>query len=567
MIQAFNFNQDEATRCFKRGINYDKNCLMLHWGVAWINGPNYNSDGLFHNPEIAMEYLGKVRKMVSNFEEKKTSAERDSSTVNVPLLLANAMTQRYSVNPDPNEQAPIHNLDEYSHAMKNVAEKVPDDPDVQCLYIESLMNHAPWELWQKTSPEAKERVRTLIKLLDKAVKDHPKHVGLHHMNIHFYELSPTPTKAMVSVDALGKLGKDAGHLVHMPSHIQVQLGDYESSIKANQDAALADEKFVTLTGQNKGVYRLYRLHNLHFLAWCGMFDGQYKASIEASEKIEKWFKNDTTEGEMFWGFLEPFLSVRLHVYVRFGKWDEIHSFKPPKPKKVKDSYCSLNATMHYARGVAFAAVGKVSEAKEEQKKLRSLMQLEFLIENFALFKNKMVVTQDEMDNGALPGTLNVAEAVLDGEIAYREAVLSEGKHPNTFDKAFELLRKAVWLDDHLHYDEPWGWMMPARHALGALLLEQKRYPEAILALREDLGEVVPSTWDESKEGVFYNKHPKNLWALRGLSKCYRATGKEDEAKVIEASLKEAGARCDVASSGSPPTCYCATKSMKEAKSG
>jgi len=194
------------------------------------------------------------------------------------------------------------------------------------------------------------------------------------------------------------------------------------------------------------------------------------------------------------------------------------------------------------------------------------MKLEFLIKYFSLFKNRMVVVPtDEKEENYTPGSLNVADAVLDGEIAYREAVLNEGKDPNTFDKAFALLRKAVWLDDHLHYDEPWGWMMPSRHALGALLLEQKRYQEAVTSLREDLGELIPDTWDEAKEGVFYNKHPNNLWALRGLSKAYRKMGKEEEAKEAEERLQKAAARCDVAASGSDvPTCYCATKSLKEA---
>ena len=52
--------------------------------------------------------------------------------------------------------------------------------------------------------------------------------------------------------------------------------------------------------------------------------------------------------------------------------------------------------------------------------------------------------------------------MLKGEVAYRK-----GDHA----EAFEHLKAAIQADDELIYDEPWGWMQPPRHALGALLLE------------------------------------------------------------------------------------------------
>ncbi len=74
--------------------------------------------------------------------------------------------------------------------------------------------------------------------------------------------------------------------------------------------------------------------------------------------------------------------------------------------------------------------------------------------------------------------LAVAGAMLDGEIEYRQG---------RFDAAFAHLRRSVELDDNLPYDEPWGWMQPTRHALGALLLEQGQVEEAEAVYRADLG--------------------------------------------------------------------------------
>ena len=117
--------------------------------------------------------------------------------------------------------------------------------------------------------------------------------------------------------------------------------------------------------------------------------------------------------------------------------------------------------------------------------------------------------------------------MIAGEIAYRKGEYRE---------AFDHLREAVRRDDALNYDEPWGWMQPARHALGALLLEQKRYSEAEAVYRKDL-----------------DRHPKNPWALHGLADCLEKQGKAREASRFQSMLAAACQRSDVKIDRS---CYC-----------
>ena len=117
--------------------------------------------------------------------------------------------------------------------------------------------------------------------------------------------------------------------------------------------------------------------------------------------------------------------------------------------------------------------------------------------------------------------------MLEGELEYRRG------HNDT---AFAKLREAVALDDALHYDEPWGWPQPARHALGALLLEQGRMAEAEIVYRQDLA-----------------LHPHNGWALHGLEEALRRQGQTAKADGALALFKVAWARSDVALKGS---CFC-----------
>ncbi|HEY1425576.1 MAG TPA: hypothetical protein VGF50_02785, partial [Caulobacteraceae bacterium] len=123
------------------------------------------------------------------------------------------------------------------------------------------------------------------------------------------------------------------------------------------------------------------------------------------------------------------------------------------------------------------------------------------------------------------------------EIAYRR-----GEH----DAAFAHLRAAIQLEDDLPYDEPWGWMQPVRHALGALLLEQDRAAEAEAVYREDLGlaGALPRA----------QIHPDNLWALRGLLDCLERRGETAEAALIRQRVSFAAARADTPVTVS---CFCA----------
>ncbi len=81
------------------------------------------------------------------------------------------------------------------------------------------------------------------------------------------------------------------------------------------------------------------------------------------------------------------------------------------------------------------------------------------------------------------------------------------------------------LDDELEYDEPEPLPFPARHWLGAALLEAKRPGDAERVYREDLKD-----------------HPHNGWSLLGLQMALKAQGKS--ASDVEADLAKSWSRSD-----------------------
>jgi tetratricopeptide (TPR) repeat protein len=295
------------------------------------------------------------------------------------------------------------------------------------------------------------------------------------------EMSPFPQRALLAGDRLRDLVPDAGHLIHMPTHIDVLCGHYRDVIVYNQKAIAADRKFLERSGP-LNVYALYRTHNHHFAIYGAMFLGQYTAALAAAQELI-----DTTPDELLRipsppmaDFIEGYIPMKQHVLVRFGKWEEILAQDLPADREI---YCSTTAMMLYAKAVAHSALGNVEEAERTREGFRAA--------------RGAVPDSRRVHNNIVQDLLAIAEEMLSGELEYRRG---------NYDLAFAHLRKSVLLDDTLPYDEPWGWMQPTRHALGALLLEQGQVDEAEAVYRSDLG--LDSTLSRACQ------HPDNVWSLQ-----------------------------------------------------
>ncbi len=404
----------------------------------------------------------------------------------------------------------------YADAMGKLAEVYPDDVDVQALAADALVNVTAWALWDTRTggPAPGSRVVAAKRILDGALttaagREHP---GVLHLYLHTMEMSATPQDALPAADLLRGLVPDAGHLQHMASHIDVLCGDYRNSVVSNLAAVRADRLFVEREGP-LNFYSLYRAHNLHFVVYSAMFEGNSATAMRAADELAEQLTPEllSIESPPMADWLEAFVPLRIHVLVRFGRWDDL--IAEPVPDDV-DLYCATAATIHYGRGVAHAAKGQIAQAHAER-------------EAFGAAYDRIPESRYLFNNTARD-ILAVAGEMLDGEIAYREG---------QFDGAFGHLRRAIERDDALPYDEPWGWMQPTRHAYGALLLEQGRVEEAAEVYAADLG--LDPTLSRPCQ------HPGNVWSLHGYHECLQRLGRTAEAGIIGQQLALATARADV----------------------
>lgn len=518
---CYGYNHDEAVRCFQKSAKADPKCAMAQWGIAYAAGPNYNKQW----KAFDVVYLKKSLKTARNATLK--AQELLNKATDVEAALCKALLTRYP-DANPDNVTAIWN-DDYAAVMRGVYRAHSADLDVAALFAEAIMNRTPWALWDIATGKAAEGADTLeaITVLEKAMAqpDGMQHAGVLHMYIHLMEMSPHPERALKASDALRGLVPAAGHLEHMPTHIDVLCGLYPAVVEWNGNAIAADRKYLKLRGA-ENFYSLYRSHNYHFQAYGAMFSGQYAVALAAAEEMEATVPETLlrTESPPLADWLEAFVPIKQHVYIRFGKWQEIKAQGLPKDQSL---YCATTALIHYAKAVAHAATGDVTQAGREAdlfEKARARVP-----ETRYLFNNSVI------------DILAVAAEMMTGEIAYRK-----GDH----GKAFAHLRRSVELDDNLPYDEPWGWMQPTRHALGALLLEQGEVEEAAAVYRADLG------LDHTLRRPC--QHPDNVWSLHGLHECLTRLGRKEESVMIKQRFDIAAARADVPILAS---CFCHQRAM------
>ncbi len=520
LLWCYGFNHGEAVRCFRRALESDPDCAMAYWGIAHALGPNYNK------PWDAFDEAEFKSVLAEAYEASAKSVALLDVVTEMEQALIGTLPFRYpTATPGPDLSGWV---EDYVTEMRRVYHRFPDHPDICTLFAESLMNRTPWNLWDlktggiaegASTAEAKEVLESALRRIEDA--GGPWHPGLLHMYIHLMEMSPNPEIALKVADRLRGLVPDSGHLQHMPTHIDILCGHYQAVVDSNDAAIIADRKFQALEG-SVNFYSLYRCHNYHFKVYGAMFLGQYRPAIQAAEEmISSTLTTELlrVESPPMADWLEGFVSIKQHVLIRFGRWEEIIAQELPEDQEL---YCVTTAMIRYAKAVALASTRDVPAAERES----------------ALFDEALARVPDSryIFNNTCLDILAVAREMMLGEIEYRKG---------NSDASFAHLRKSVELDDNLPYDEPWGWMQPTRHALGALLMEQGRVEEACWIYREDLG-----CGDTIS---LASQHPDNVWSLHEYHECLTRLGRTAEAEIIEQRLRLANARTDIPVAAS---CFC-----------
>jgi tetratricopeptide (TPR) repeat protein len=477
---VFAFNHEEAAQAFRRASELDPQSAMALWGVALALGPCINLDVDPPHEKAAYEAVQKALLLAPS----ATESERD---------YMQALAKRYSSDP----HVDLKKLDvEYANAMRELSKHYPDDLDATTLYAESLMDLHPWKLWSLDGRPT-EGTEEIVAVLESVLQRDPNHLGANHYYIHATEASRHPEWALASAKRLETLAPAAGHLVHMPAHTYMRVGDYSAAAHSNAIAADTDRVYLRDSATTGSMYdMMYYSHNLHFLAASYSMAGDFTHAKQTADELVAHVGPMVHDVPM----VEVYVPTPIFVLVRFHRWDEVLKLPPPNP-----SLAMTTAFWHFARGGAFAAKGEIAMAEAERRILETTRNETPADLEFSFFFNKAQTF------------LDLAENVLDARIA-----AAKGDH----ERAIKDWEKAVEIEDRLNYGEPPEWFYPVRESLGNALLQNGQPEQAEAVFRADLKQ--------------YPLNPRSLFGLlKSLEAQKKSAGLEEIRREFAAAWKNA----------------------------
>jgi tetratricopeptide (TPR) repeat protein len=451
---------------------------MPYWGMAHAMGPNPNSRYARMPDDPKGEGLKAIKKALKRIQKADPLERRMIEAMYI-------FYDKESISdPKKRDQA-------YLAEMRALNNEFPDDPDIAALYAGSYMSIRRWDYWDSDGRPKGETIE-VAEALERIINNGHAHPGVYHLHIHLIEASMEPERALVSANALEETVPIVGHVVHMPAHIYVRLGNYQKAIENNIRSQKVDRELAKLWGDmplpNIGTYplshKIHAGHALDFVRYAATVQGNFEIANKAAWNMANRIKG---EAVMVMGGQKrvsaPWLVLKI-----FGKWDEILSLEPEH-----QGTPYLDGIWSYVLGSAHLAKGNYDLAKIELDKLNNLANSP---------------NADQYRVGATPASsvLKVAAYGLQGEF-----FSAHGEHL----KAVNSFQKGVNLEDKNNYTEPPDWAQPMRHYLGAALLKSGKFQEAEQTYRRDL------KWNQN-----------NGWSLYGLHQSLELQGKEKESEEI-----------------------------------
>ncbi len=476
VLLVYSFNPQEAARSLQAAVALDPGCASAWWALAWALGPTINADMAPASAPLVEQALLQARA----YAGRATPVRR---------ALIEALSLRH---------APGRGIDEegYAQRMRTLAQRYPRTADVALLAAEALLNLHPYDWWQ---PDGRPQPWTpeIERLLQRAMALQPRHPGAHHYWIHLQESSPHPGRARASADYLRHAFPGSGHLLHMPSHIDLRTGRFDEAIRANQRSIAADERYLAQVDA-QGVYRVgYVAHNHHFLWAAAAMAGRQALALEAAQAA--WpAACGPARLDPGTAIVQQYAVLPYFTLVRFGQWATLISGTLPPDGPAPYPL----AIWYFAHGTARARTGQVDAARQDLARL-------------------LAVAADPALRGFKLKNINPTAQLTRIATLTLQAELAQARDAHA--TAVALLREAVAVEDALAYDEPHLWLAPARHALGAALLAAHQPAAAVQVYREDL-----------------RHYPGNGWSLGGLALALQAL--QQPAAAAEATVAAQAAR-------------------------
>jgi tetratricopeptide (TPR) repeat protein len=328
LLHQHSFDHAVAREHFAAALAADPACAMARWGMALAT-----LDNLFGTP--APEEVARAAAMLH--EGPAAPPPWDGWIAALAALV------------QPGAPDWPARLAGFGSAMARIAAAAPDNDEAQVFHALALLMAAPSD----DPVDAAQRQAAAI--LEPIWARQPEHPGAMHYLIHAYDTPALAGRGLPAARRYATVAAASPHAVHMPSHIFTRLGDWPSSVAANQrSAALA--RAAGLANDE--------LHARDYLVYAFLQSGRGAAARavwnEAADAIARQ-NPDHLAGP----FAVAAMPARLALET--GDWAAAAALPPPG-----DGFPQVAAIARFARGIGLVRSGRPESAAAEVASLSAL---------------------------------------------------------------------------------------------------------------------------------------------------------------------------------------------------
>jgi tetratricopeptide (TPR) repeat protein len=442
VAQMHSFWAREAERSFLQAAQLDPEAPMPHWGIAMVAAGDYRPRFQMDGDPTRRPVMPRVRDAVRRALE--LSSAPGKATDLEKMYIASIAARRDEKAKDQDEA--------FVRGLRAIVAKYPKEVEARSYLALMIMRGF-------TLPDKKPRNATsmeAVAILRELLVEVPEHPGVHHYVIHGWEGSDFAKDAWPSCRRYGQLVWNIPHALHMPGHVWAQTGKWDEAVQSFDTAAVNERSYMNADS----LYgNLHHAHNVHFLATSYSFRGDYDKAVESSRELIGMKENPREAKNLEHtrtALAQGWFSL-MGAMVQFRKWDDILAGQLPKPEKPR-----LLAWYHWARAIAQADRGNLTEAKAESALMKTALQ-----------------AHKKANKGKIRPEMQVAEAELKGHISIGE---------KRVDKGLKQLAKAAERERRLAYTEPPPYPRPAAEALGYSAMRHGKMELAEKAFKDALAQ-------------------------------------------------------------------------------
>lgn len=429
LAMLHSFWYDEAEKAFQRVTATDPNCVMGYWGIAmslyqqlWATKPT------LEEVQRAHRALAQAQSLTIKTDREK--AYLDAIAIIYPLV-------------DDGRDYSTRKL-VYEQAMKCITEQFPDDNEATLFYALALISNVPLD--DKTFSRQKQA----LQLLQRVLKDEPRHPGVAHYIIHSSDYPELAALGLDAARAYTHIAPTVPHALHMSSHIFVRLGLWPDVVQSNLAAYQASQEHAS---DNYGDDIHYKDYLLYAYLQQGKTE-KARAIVQEILATDHVHPHNTT-------IAYAFAAIPARFAIERGDWHEAAKLSVHPADFPWQDFGWCEALTHFAKGIGAARVGNMIEAKNSLKRLEVLRDID------RSAHQSYTAGQIEIQRLAVAAWIAVAE--------------------NRVEEALQLMRASADLEDSTEKDNVTpGSIIPARELLGELLLTLNQPAAALKELEASL---------------------------------------------------------------------------------